>query len=251
MISAAEVRAYQELMKRINSRAAENVARWLRVNAAVFAQDPELATRMLNAYMTELVANYGAAECAAIDEYLSELCQAAGTVYEPQQMPSPKPTYGDVEHAVNTYVTPTRQDLDGLRDAAQAIATMGIRRVANRHAVRSATANGMQFAWKPIGDTCAFCITLASRGWQDTHREEYARHVHPNCDCVMIFRRPGERVDGYDPSSYLEEYENAPGETSQDRINAMRRQRYADGYGETARRQHRERYAEIRDSQDD
>lgn len=245
MISASEVRAYQELMKRINSRAAEDVARWLRVNAAAFAQDPELATRMLNAYMTELVANYGAAECAAIDEYLSELCQAAGTVYEPQQVPSQKPLYGDVEQAVSRYVP--RQDYDGLADAAKALVTMGTRRVANRYAQRAAVANGMQFAWKPIGDTCAFCTTLASRGWQDTHREEYARHVHPNCDCVMIFRRPGERVDGYDPSSYLEEYENAPGETSQDRINAMRRQRYADGYGEVARQQHRDRYAEQND----
>ena len=30
---------------------------------------------------------------------------------------------------------------------------------------------GAEFAWVPSGDTCAFCITLASRGWQRASRK--------------------------------------------------------------------------------
>ncbi|MBR4692904.1 MAG: hypothetical protein IKP17_09110 [Oscillospiraceae bacterium] len=41
----------------------------------------------------------------------------------------------------------------------------------------------------PSGDTCAFCITLASRGWQKAGREAikggHAEHIHNNCYDIL------------------------------------------------------------------
>lgn len=32
--------------------------------------------------------------------------------------------------------------------------------------LKNAQRDGAEFAWVPHGDSCAFCLTLASRGWQ-------------------------------------------------------------------------------------
>ena len=78
--------------------------------------------------------------------------------------------------------------------------------------LKNAKRDGAQFAWIPHGDTCAFCITLASRGWQYMSDEAlkggHAEHIHANCDCEYAVRFDGHStVAGYDPDKYLEEYE--------------------------------------------
>lgn len=79
----------------------------------------------------------------------------------------------------------------------------------------------------PHGDTCPFCITLASRGWQKASKKAleggHAEYIHANCDCEYAIRfNSRTTVAGYDPDKYLRQYENAGGD-----INAMRRERYA------------------------
>ena len=90
----------------------------------------------------------------------------------------------------------------------------------------------VQFAWVPNGDTCAFCLTLASRGWQrisdKSLKRGHAEHIHANCDCTYAVRFDGKStVEGYDPEKYREIYDNAEGSTPQEKINAMRREFYA------------------------
>ncbi len=100
----------------------------------------------------------------------------------------------------------------------------------------------------PRGDTCAFCITLASRGWQKASRAAlkggHAEHIHANCDCEYAVRFDGKSgVEGYDPEKYLKMYENAEGGSSQEKINSMRRELEAGKRDEINARK-REAYAE-------
>lgn len=76
-------------------------------------------------------------------------------------------------------------------------------------------------------DTCAFCITLASRGWQHASkaalRGGHAEHIHANCDCEYAIRVDGySTVAGYDPEKYLRQYRDADSD-----VKAMRRMDYA------------------------
>ncbi len=76
-------------------------------------------------------------------------------------------------------------------------------------------------------DICAFCITLASRGWQRASeaalRGGHAEHIHANCDCEYAIRFDGySTVAGYDPEKYLRQYRG----TGSD-VQAMRRMDYA------------------------
>ena len=96
---------------------------------------------------------------------------------------------------------------------------------------QNALRDGAEWAWIPMGDTCAFCLTLASRGWQKASKKAikngHAEHVHANCDCTYAVRfNDGLDVQGYDPQKYRDMYYNADGSTPGERINAMRRDFY-------------------------
>jgi hypothetical protein len=98
---------------------------------------------------------------------------------------------------------------------------------------QNALRDGAEWAWIPRGDTCAFCLTLASRGWQKASRSAikngHAEHVHANCDCTYAVRfTDGLDVQGYDPQEYRDMYYDADGNTPKERINAMRREFYAE-----------------------
>ena len=99
--------------------------------------------------------------------------------------------------------------------------------------LKNALRDGAEFAWVPAGDTCAFCITLASRGWQRASKAAikggHAEHIHSNCDCTYAIRFDGKsNVAGYDPDQYLRMYEGAEGDTWQEKVNSMRRAQYAE-----------------------
>ena len=100
----------------------------------------------------------------------------------------------------------------------------------------NAERDGAEFAWVPSGDTCAFCITLASRGWQHMSRRAmeggHAEHIHNNCDCTYAIRfNHNATVAGYDPEEYRRMYYDAEGTSPEAKINYMRRQFYAKNKG--------------------
>ena len=107
-----------------------------------------------------------------------------------------------------------------------------VKRTGAETTLKNALRDGAYFAWIPNGDTCAFCITLASRGWQRASKNSikngHAEHIHKNCDCeyAISFNGPGN-VEDYDPDKYLKMYHDAEGSTPVAKINAMRREQYA------------------------
>lgn len=98
--------------------------------------------------------------------------------------------------------------------------------------LQNAARDGAQFAWIPRGDTCAFCITLASRGWQyiskKAMKKGHAEHIHANCDCEYAIRfSEKDNVEGYDPEYYKDLYYNSDvGAKPKDKINFLRRELY-------------------------
>lgn len=97
--------------------------------------------------------------------------------------------------------------------------------------LKNAIRDGAEWAWVPHGDTCPFCITLASNGWQRASKKalkgDHAQHIHAHCDCEYAIRFDSRTtVAGYDPDKYLEQYYAYGGD-----INAMRRAQYASNKG--------------------
>ena len=99
--------------------------------------------------------------------------------------------------------------------------------------MQNAIRDGAEWAWIPRGDTCAFCIALASRGWQEASKKAlkggHAEHIHANCDCTYAIRfDSSSNVAGYDPDAYLEMWNDADGRNSDQKLNSLRRSLYAE-----------------------
>lgn len=97
--------------------------------------------------------------------------------------------------------------------------------------MQNALRDGAEWAWIPFGDTCSFCMMLASRGWQRASKKAikngHAEHIHANCDCTYAIRFDSfSNVDGYNDEEYLAKYQDAQGDKWQDKLNSMRREQY-------------------------
>ena len=122
-----------------------------------------------------------------------------------------------------------------------------VKRSDSRTMLSNARRDGAQFAWVPQGgETCAFCIAVASNGWTYARKgtvESHADHIHPNCQCEFAIRFDDKGgVAGYDPKYYEDKYDAADGGNSKDKINAMRRANY-EAHKKEMQAYQRERYA--------
>ena len=141
-------------------------------------------------------------------------------------------------------------DTEGFAKAIAAAVAADVKRQATNTTVFNAAKYGAEFAWIPGGDeTCAFCITLASNGWQRASKEtamgQHAEHIHDNCMCEFAIRfDKSTEYAGYNAEKYEQIYEDADGRSSQDKVNSIRRDLYAEN-GDKIREQHRERYAAL------
>lgn len=167
-----------------------------------------------NAEEMKLLVNYAYGISTKYGEAAAELaCQmydacglASGMFLEPA-VPADVADYTEVAKTVYGTAKKT-QNVERMTAAV----TRLVKRAGQDTTLKNARRDGAQFAWVPNGDTCAYCIALASRGWQDTYQSVekggHAEHIHSNCDCAYAVRfNTSTRVDGYDPDKYLKMYE--------------------------------------------
>lgn len=112
--------------------------------------------------------------------------------------------------------------------------------------MQNALRDGAEWAWIPVGETCAFCLTLASRDWQPASKRAikkgHASHIHANCNCTYAVRFDQDTtVEGYEPEAYYDLYSNAEGANYKEKINSIRRRLYEENHYEI-RTQQREAY---------
>lgn len=192
-------------------------------------------------YAYAIATKYGESSAALACEMYDAVADASGVLL-PAAEPAATATYGEVAKAFNGMVN------QGLVNDAIGYGISRLVRQAGADTTRNnALRDGAEFAWVPHGDTCSFCIMLASNGWQKASKKtikgDHAEHIHANCDCTFAIRFDGKSgVRGYDPDKYREMYDNADGNTWKEKLNSMRRDEYAKN-GDKIRAQKREAYA--------
>lgn len=175
-------------------------------------------TAELTAYASALVTKYGEGSAELACQMYDALAAAEG-VDVPAALPAQPASYGEVARMIQA----TKQSPPRMQQGVSRL----VKRTGADTTLQNAQRDGAQFAWVPHGDTCPFCIALASRGWQRISKtalkKGHAEHIHANCDCEYAVRfDSGTGVAGYDPDKYLKQYNAADGD-----LNAMRRERYA------------------------
>ena len=201
----------------VNETAAQLMWDWLKLNGT---GNLEAAVQ----YAYALAETYG--EAAAT--LACEMYEAAAAFYG-VTVPPATPAAGPIEERLRAAISKAAEEAPS---TIPAIVGRTVKQQAADTTLQNAQRDGAEWAWVPIGDTCAFCITLASRGWQHQSKAAktaHAEHIHNNCDCTYAIRfSKKDGVAGYDPKKYLDMYNNASdSQNPQDKINAMRREAYA------------------------
>lgn len=183
---------------------------------------------------------YGEAAAALSCEMYDAVALASGASVE-AAVPAQTATYGEVAKTIRG--TAKTGNIEIIASAVGRMVKMAGVDTTMQNAIR----DGAEWAWVPHGDTCAFCITLASRGWQTASKKAlkngHAEHIHANCDCTYAVRFDGKtNVGGYNPDKYRRMYYDADGYSPKDKINSLRREFYAENK-EEINRQKRDAYA--------
>lgn len=230
IISKKEWDNYIALMRQVNEKAAMDLVSYMRHRFGAGLIDPTTLTseqrKELIDYAYAIVNKYGEASAALAAEMYDATAILEGRYLAPAEL-APIAEYGDVARAVNGTILQS-----GNFEEIASAATRWVKMAGADTTLHNAIRDGAQFAWIPAGMTCAFCLTLASRGWQPASKQiikdGHAEHIHSNCDCQYAVRYTKETViEGYNPEEYLSMYQHAEGRTPQERINSMRRQAYA------------------------
>lgn len=140
-------------------------------------------------------------------------------------------------------------DVKGFSDAMSKCIEDQMGRKANATMRRSCARHGIRYARVPMGgDTCPFCIMLASRGYVYTSAEaagDESNHYHANCRCKVMPQ--GADVEGYDPDEYYRQWRELETASSQfgaiDRFDFKRMDAHAERYYEEVRKRGREAVA--------
>lgn len=226
-ISAESWHKYVEALYKVNSKASEELNKML--GRGFNYNNPEDMKRLVD-YAYGISTKYGEAAAELACQMYDAVGLASGMLLEPAT-PAELASYGEVAKTVYG----TAKNSQNLEEMLSAVTRL-VKKAGQDTTLQNAMRDGAQFAWIPSGDTCAFCITLASRGWQtaskQTIKNGHAEHIHSNCDCAYAVRFNSDtQVKGYDPSVYEDMYygANLDGEkaTPKNRINALRREFYA------------------------
>ena len=194
-------------------------------------------------YAYALATKYGEGTGALASEMYDALAELSDASV-PSAVPAPTATYAEVAKAVNGTIK------TGNAEIVSSATGRLVKMVGVDTMMQNALRDGAEWAWIPRGDTCAFCITLASRGWQSASKQAikngHAEHIHANCDCTYAVRFGHDvDVEGYNPSAYYKMYQSADGGSPKAKINAMRREFYAEN-ADAINAQKRSAYAKMR-----
>lgn len=226
-ISAKTWNEYITRLSRLNQKAGQLMREYIDAHGTANTDD-------LVAYAYGLVTKYGEGSAELACQMYEALAEAQG-VYVPAAEPAATASYGEVTRMVSA-----------TKDQNPANLPNGVSRLVKRAGadttLKNAIRDGAEWAWVPHGDTCPFCITLASNGWQKASQKllkgGHAEHIHANCDCEFAVRfRSDTTVAGYDPDKYYRQYREAGGDinkmrridyaANRERINAQKRAAYA------------------------
>lgn len=212
---------YIDELRAINDTAADQMVAYLKKHPIESYEDLNAAIEYAHALVTKY--GEGAAELAC--EMYDIMVELSGVVL-PAAEPAATATIAEVAKTING-IRKYSSDIEMLASGVSRLVKMAGVDTTMQNAIR----DGAEWAWIPHGDTCSFCIMLASNGWQHASKKAikngHAEHIHANCDCTYAIRfNEDTEVEGYDKDRYLRMYDNADGNKWQDKLNAMRRDKY-------------------------
>ncbi|MBQ6359362.1 MAG: hypothetical protein IJI97_10530 [Clostridia bacterium] len=216
-ISRRDWQRFTRRLAQVNEQAAAQMAAWMAAN-------PAATDAQIEAAAYAICVPYGEASAELACLMYDAIVTAEGLILPPAE-PARPATYAETVKAV-------RGTMKNLENTVPATVGRLVKQCGADTMLQNAKRDGAEFAWIPVGDTCPFCLLLASNGWQYAGSRNmkggHAEHIHANCDCTYAVRHSSKtQVAGYDPEAYYDRLVDAdPGGSWKDRVNALRREEY-------------------------
>lgn len=212
---------YIRKMRLLNDKAAECMQRYIEKHGTADRQ------ALIN-YAYGIATRYGEGSAALAADMYDAIAELSG-VHIPAAEAAETATYKEVAITVNG--TLKRGNAKTVCDAIGSLVKKAGADTVLQNASRRSDRGKVEYAWIPSGDTCPYCLMIASNGWQtaskDSLKNGHAEHIHANCDCNYAVRfTPNGGVKGYNPDTYKKIFADAEGDTWEDKVNYLRRQQY-------------------------
>ena len=222
-ISRRDWLGYIERLRKLNDKAADSVKQFVDDKGGTANVDRQ----DLIDYAYGVATKYGEGAASLSAEMYEAVAMLEGKRVKPAEV-ADTPTYKEVAKTVNGII----KQSDNTDMLASGVGRL-VKRTGIDTVMNNALRDGAEWAWIPSGDTCAFCIMLASQGWVKASRKAikngHAEHIHANCDCTYAVRFDSNlEVEGYNPDDYRKIYYDADGRTDKDKLNSIRRMLYAE-----------------------
>ena len=217
-ISTKDWKNYIRKLSQMNDLAAQKMREYVAKNG--FAD-----TDALISYAYALATKYGEGSAEITCQMYDAIAEMEGKILPPAE-PAETASYDETAKAIKGCL---KRSPNGSLLASTS--SRLVKQVGADTMVKNALRDGAEFAWVPNGDTCSFCIMLASNGWKRASkkaiRKGHAEHIHANCDCQYCVRfSPDTTVAGYEPDKYKQIYDSYDGNW-EEKLRAMRRDDYS------------------------
>lgn len=212
---------FTRTLSALNNKAASELAKYINKQGGLDAVDRDA----LVGYAYGLVTKYGEGAAAAAAEMYDAIAVLSCASVAPA-VPAQTATFAETAKAINGTMKTGNAEIV-VNSAGRLVKMAGVDTT-----IQNALRDGAEWAWIPNGDTCAFCLMLASNGWQRASKKVlkggHAEHIHANCDCTFAIRfDKNTNVKGYTPERYKRMYDSAEGSSAKEKLNSMRRDFYA------------------------
>ena len=201
--------------------------RELRAFFASLPEDAERAARALEEYLPNLVTAYGDVAASVAAEFFEEMRDqaGAGAVFRAilGDAPPAEAVQANARWAVGPMFGGTKADALARLDQVVDRMTLQVGRDTMARSIQGDPAKP-RWARVPQGKTCAFCMTLASRGPIYLTEQTAGKNnkFHAKCDCTPTPIWDGDELPaGYDPDELYNRYLTARGKASGDDLKSI------------------------------
>lgn len=221
MARASDVAAFRAAQRDVAALAYDEIlAFWQTLDLS----DPVLAVRALEAFLPEVIRDYGDVGAAIAAEFYDDLRAQSPAIRSAYAAVMGDAVPVDAVRASTRWAVGPLFGRGKVRTPEQALAN--VIQVANRFVLGSGRKTILtnverdparaRYARVPSGETtCPFCLVLASRGPVYTSGNDAGHKFHGHCDCVPTPMWDGDELpEGYDPTALYGVYKRALRESS-------------------------------------
>lgn len=215
-ITQAEWNKYIKTMSLLSDTASKEFAEWANNNGGWNAIDRNLMAEA--AY--QIASKYADSSSALAGEMYEAIANAENKIVKRAEM-ADEVDYGQLAKAINGALKHSTND-----DFVSSPVGRAVKQAGADTMLKNASRDGAEFAWIPSGDSCPFCLVLASNGWRRASKKttngNHAEHIHTNCNCQFAIRfNKDTQIEGYDPIAYQKMYYDAEGNTSSEKMKSL------------------------------